>query len=92
MVKSNSIYQILEADMAKENRNRFAEGRVNHAHITIFPRLCFFFAFYKNGDNDFKKWYVTWKVTRGHPTGDQSTMIGYKQRIQMQRKTPIVVL
>ena len=47
MVKSNSIYQILEADMAKENRNRFAEGRVNHAHITIFPRLRFFFAFYK---------------------------------------------
>lgn len=55
MVKSNLIYQILEADMVKENRNRFAEGRVNHAHVTIFWSLRFFFVFYKNGDNDFKK-------------------------------------
>ena len=78
--------------MVKENRNRFAEGRINHAHVTIFLSLRFFFVFYENGDNDFKKRYVTWKAKRGHPTVDQSTMIGYKQRIQMQRKTPTVVL
>ena len=78
--------------MAKENRNRFAEGRVNHAHITIFRVCVSFLHFIKMVIMILKSDTSHEKLKEVIPTGDQSTMIGYKQRIQTQRKTPTVVL